>query len=153
MSMRKLFLFLIITIYFSCSHAEPILYSFQGKKIPFSSLKGKWIFINYWASWCQPCLDEIQHLNQFYQKNNEHMALFAVNFDHLSPEAQQVLIKQLHIQYPSLSQDPGSTLGLGDIRGVPATFVFTPNGKWVDTLYGGQTMASLSESLTRKYRD
>jgi len=127
-------------------YAEPVLMTLKGDKIPFSSLKGKWVLINYWASWCNPCLDEIKALNQFYQARKSDVALFAVNFDGPSLKQQEYLTKKLNISYPSLMVDPGRELQLGHVRGVPATFVFDPDGNIKDILYGGQTLASLNEA-------
>lgn len=124
-----------------------VLNDLNGNKIPFQSLKGKWIFINYWASWCQPCLDEIDELNQFYQAKKEKIALFAVNFDMLALSNQRAMAQKYHLSYPSLRDDPAAALDLGDIRGVPATFVFNPEGKLVNVLYGSQTLASLNKAL------
>nr|WP_245614214.1 TlpA disulfide reductase family protein [Legionella massiliensis] len=118
-----------------------------GQIIPFDSLKGKWVLLNYWASWCQPCLDEIVELNHFYKKNKDKVALFAVNFDLMPLPSQIALIRKYKISYPSLQFDPARALDLGDIRGVPATFVFNPDGKLSTTLYGGQTEKSLKEAI------
>lgn len=144
--MRWRFSFLAALFFLSLSTAQamPLLKLINGKQIDFSSLKGRWVLINYWASWCQPCLDEINALNQFYQSQKDKVALFAVNFDALPPHQQRQLIQQFGISYPSLMQDPGSALQLGEIRGVPATFVFNPQGQLVKTLYGGQTLQSLN---------
>lgn len=130
------------------SLAEPILQESSGKTIPFSSLKGKWVFINYWAQWCQTCLDEIPEFNRFYRSHKgDPIALFAVHYDPLSLVEQKELIQRVRIRYPSLTQDPSDDLHLGDIRGVPVTFVFNPQGALVKTLYGGQNAASLNKII------
>lgn len=130
--------------------AEPVvLTELNGQQILFSSLKGKWIFINYWASWCDACLDEIPALNRFYQRKKSDIVLFGVNYDNLPANEQIELIKQYDIRYPSLQQDPASLLQLGDIRAIPTTFVFNPKGELANVLYGGQTFSSLSRVLQR----
>ena len=130
------------------SHAETILQDIGGQKISFADLKGKWVFINYWASWCQPCMDEIPELNRFYEQHkNRDVALFSVNFDSPPVGADKSLIQALNIRYPVLKDDPADALHLGDIRGVPVTFVFNPEGVLSDTLYGGQTVWSLNRVL------
>ncbi|KTC84927.1 TlpA family protein disulfide reductase [Legionella brunensis] len=140
---------LLITFLITCSCAQAsnaILTTINGEQITFNSLKGKWVLLNYWASWCQPCLDEIHELNQFYKQRKNNVALFAVNYDMLSVNEQLQLIKKYHIRYPSL-QDPAKQLRLGSIPGVPATFIFNPQGKLSQTLYGPQTAFSLNEAL------
>ena len=117
-----------------------------GDNLAFSSLKGKWIYINYWANWCQPCLEEISAFNQFYDTyKNKNVAVFGVNYDGLSINKQLALIKQVNLHYPSLTTDPANALKLGDIRAVPVTFIFNPEGKLHDVRYGQQTVASLSD--------
>lgn len=120
-----------------------------GKKISFDSLQGKWVLINYWASWCQPCLHEIPILNNFYEKNKEKVALFAINYDAVPLETQQNLMTQYHMNYPGLSKDPADVLQLGDIVGVPATFVFNPKGEYVKVSYGAQTLNSLHRLIEK----
>ena len=143
--------FIIVLVCFFTTatlNAAAVLHPIQGKVIPFSELQGKWVLINYWASWCQPCLDEIPELNRFYDSNKKDtLALFAVNYDMLSDEMQQQMIQHYHIHYPALKKDPAGPLRLGDIRGVPVTFVFNPQGKLMKTLYGGQTAEHLTDLI------
>ncbi|MBA3534995.1 MAG: TlpA family protein disulfide reductase [Tatlockia sp.] len=129
--------------------SQIVLKDVKGQNIPFESLKGKWVVINYWASWCQPCLDEIIELNHFYEKNKAKVALFAVNYDRAPLHSQIALIRKYKISYPSLQFDPAPLLGLGHINGVPATFIFNPKGKLHTTLYGPQTAESLKRATVR----
>lgn len=146
---KKIAVILMFTT--SLCHADILLKDSQGHDISFSSLKGKWVLINYWASWCKSCLEEIPTLNQFYlQHEHESVALFAVNYDALPLNKQTKLIKKFKIQYPSLLTDPAFALGLGDIVGVPVTFVFNPKGILVNTLYGGQSLKDLEQAIALK---
>lgn len=149
MSAIKQFIIAITLITLSpLSQAEVLLKDSSGHHTSFSNLKGKWVLINYWAGWCQTCIEEIPELNRFYHSHkNDPVALYAVNYDALPNAEQKALIKRLNIRYPSLLQDPGEQLKLGDIRGVPVTFVFNPQGNLVKTLYGGQNMASLNKVI------
>lgn len=150
MPLRTLF-FLVLTGLLLTSHAKAdiVLQDIQGQEIPFSSLNGKWVFINYWASWCQPCVDEIPELNRFYEENKTgNVAIFGVNYDALPIQQQKMLVKQFDIRYPNLKKDPSNLLHLGNINGVPVTFVFNPQGELSQTLYGSQTVQSLSEVMT-----
>ena len=151
-----MFIFLIFFLFNCCLSAfeKPVvLEGVNGEIIPFSSLKGHWVFINYWASWCAPCLNEIQELNQFYEHYDAaKVALFAVNYEGLSLRQQKQLITTYQIHYPSLAQDPSTSLQLGDIPGVPVTFIFNPQGKLVEQLYGGLTHQKLSTYVLNRSR-
>ena len=95
---------LIFWIYFlfkTCVIAfeKPILLEgMNGDRIAFSSLKGHWVFINYWASWCDPCVHEIKELNQFYERYDaSKVSLYGVNYEGLSMVEQKKLIKKYKI--------------------------------------------------------
>lgn len=100
--------------------------------------------INYWASWCHSCLNEIPALNQFYEKNNGRIAVYGVNFDDLPVDAQKELIKKYQIHYPGLGSDPADILKIGNIPGVPATFIFNRQGELVQSLFGEQSFRHLT---------
>jgi thiol-disulfide isomerase/thioredoxin len=149
--LRKILLSMsVLVLFITQSYAEPTLHSISGEQIPLSSLSGKWVYLNYWASWCQPCLEEIPELNRFYDqhKNDKNFAMFAVNYDSLPIAQQEILLQQLGIRYPALKYDPRSLLKLGHIQGVPVTFVFNPQGELSETLYGSQTAKSLSQVIS-----
>ena len=61
------------------------------------------------------------------------------------------LIKKYDIRYPSLKNDPREFLNLGDISGVPVTFVFNPEGQLSDALYGGQSAENLKAVLAANF--
>lgn len=151
-SMNKLFasfgLFLVLLTYQAACHAALDLEDINGRKIPVSSLHGKWVFINYWASWCGPCVHEISEFNHFASKHADNVEVFAVNFDSSSLPKQRRLVKDFSIQYPSLNPSSLKPLHLDDITVVPVTYVFDPNGNLNTTLYGGQTERSLQELVS-----
>lgn len=150
--MNKLFasfgLFLVLLTYQAACHAALDLEDINGRKIPVSSLHGKWVFINYWASWCGPCVHEISEFNHFASKHADNVEVFAVNFDSSSLPKQRRLVKDFSIQYPSLNPSSLKPLHLDDITVVPVTYVFDPNGNLNTTLYGGQTERSLQELVS-----
>ncbi|MFI4918313.1 MAG: TlpA disulfide reductase family protein [Legionellales bacterium] len=130
------------------SQAEVLLHDTHGQSTAFSTLKGQWVFINYWAGWCRTCVDEIPEFNRFYLSHKKDpVAVYAVNYDALPLVEQEILIKKLNISYPSLMQNPANELHLGDIIGVPVTFIFNPKGTLVKTLYGGQTAETLNQAM------
>lgn len=146
MAIFRPFVFLFLFLFFMPLQAVT-LQDVNGHKIPFSALQGKWVLINYWASWCEPCLAEIPELNRFYEENkHKNVVLFAVNYEGLSPATQKKLIREVGIRYPSLN-DPAEVLQLGDIRGVPVTFIFNPEGQLARALYGGQSARGLKRFL------
>jgi thiol-disulfide isomerase/thioredoxin len=111
----------------------------------FQEHRGKWIIVNYWASWCKPCHVEIPELNEFYQKNKQ-VVLLGVSYDNYSSANElKHIIKKMNIQFPVLPTDPIADLGVTPPSALPATYVINPDGKIVATLYGMQTKEGLEE--------
>lgn len=151
---KAIFILSLLVLLSSCGQetskpaTEGRLVGMDGKAFALSSLKGKWVVINYWASWCHPCKKEIPELNAFYQAYKDHdVVLFGVNYDGLSKDELPKVIQEAHISYPNLLVDPAQSLQLGNIPGIPATYVFSPQGVLQERLLGEQTQASLKKAL------
>lgn len=140
--LKKLVLTITFTMIFINGHAKGVLEDLDGQKISLKSLEGKWVVINVWAPWCQPCLDEIPMLNKLAE--NKNVALYGINFDPSSIEEQKFQAQDLNISYPMLKRDAIDELNLGDINGVPAMFIYNPKGKLAYKLYGKQSLAKLN---------
>jgi len=119
----------------------------QGRKINPVGWQGKWLIINYWASWCDSCAKEIPQLNLFYQRNKKQLILLGVNYDNLSIQNLANVINAMHISFPVLQSDPGSALGLPKIEVLPTTFIINPQGKIIKELLGPQTANSLERII------
>ncbi|EKD91699.1 MAG: thiol-disulfide oxidoreductase [uncultured bacterium] len=145
-------IFVFCLIFLTACHqknkTEFVFQDSQGQNIRFSTLKGKWIFIHYWATWCHTCLEELPVLNQFYANTkNTNIIIFGVNYDDLPNSQLMTDIKKLQIQFPVLLGNPNTVLKLTDVTAVPTTFVINPTGKLVKTLLGPQTLASLNHAM------
>ncbi|MBA4697398.1 MAG: TlpA family protein disulfide reductase [Legionella sp.] len=134
------------------AYADAIFKDLEGHQTSFQQLKGKWVFINYWASWCHPCLSEISVFNDFYHQYKKHVAVFAVHYDKLPLSQLTTLVHKYQIDYPHLQNNPAKALSLGRIPSVPTTFVFNPEGVLVQTLYGPQTLSSLKKASVAKLK-
>lgn len=147
----KIKLFSIVLVFYNnytFANNHIILKDIYNNNINFSTYKGKWVLINYWASWCEPCVNEISEFNKINRQKDNNIAIFAVNFDQLSTYEQQQLAKKFAIQYPSIQQESLAPMNLGDIAIVPTTFVFDPNGKLATKIFGGQTINSINKIIT-----
>lgn len=115
----------------------------HGNDIDFSALKGKWVVINYWASWCKPCFKEIPELNALSEVDPSKVQVFGVNIENLTPQVLKGKIKELNIGFTDLAFDPGPQFGLTSLQGVPTTLVITPSSKALKPLLGPQTQKGL----------
>lgn len=121
----------------------------QGKSGQFSDHRGQWLIINYWATWCKPCIEEIPELNQFAKDHADSVSFFGVDFDQSQGEALAASIEKLGIEFPVLTNDPAATLGFERPMVLPTTLVFNPEGELQHTLVGPQTEQSLAAIIVR----
>ncbi|WP_019530549.1 TlpA family protein disulfide reductase [Dasania marina] len=137
----RLSLALLLTVISACDPAKPTTHT------DLSLYPGQWLFINYWASWCKPCLEEIPELNRFAQQQAQQVKVFAVNFDGLQGDELQQQAQKFGIDYIVLAQDPAPALNLSLPTGLPTTYVYNPEGKLHKTLLGPQTIDSLLAAM------
>jgi thiol-disulfide isomerase/thioredoxin len=120
----------------------------NGQPVNLLQHPNRWLIINYWALWCAPCKKELGELNQFYTAHRDTVLMYGVEYDHPDLKHLQEITQRMGIDYPQLVTDPAKLLKLGDIAGLPTTFVFRPDGSFYKRLDGPQTVASLEAVLT-----
>ena len=116
----------------------------QGPVVASSRIEGKWQVINYWATWCGPCITEVPELNDLAHEYSEQLVVLGVDYDAPS-EADEAMasIEKMGIQFPVLTLDPAISLGIEPPTILPTTILINPDGKVRDVLVGPQTSASL----------
>ncbi|WP_328185612.1 TlpA family protein disulfide reductase [Marinobacter sp. OP 3.4] len=127
--------------------ASPTLAVAGGESLDWSSLRGDWVLVNYWAEWCKPCLEEIPELNAVDAR--EGVTVLAVNFDGVTGAELLELGQRMGIDFTMLADNPAPVLGWDMPQGLPATFLVAPDGELSDTLLGAQTEAGLMSLMKR----
>jgi len=118
-----------------------------GKDVKLSSLSGKWVVLNYWASWCKPCYKEVPALNKFAAKYKHKAVVLGVSLDRAQADEMSSIIKKMDIKFTTLKYDPAQDLGIDTLAGIPATVIINPKGQIVKTLFGEQTESSLAKAI------
>ena len=100
----------------------------DGQDISYSQFKGKVVFLNFWATWCGPCLEEMPTLERMYQKlqDKDIVVLIVAN---QNPNVLKPYLAQHHFSFPMYTC--GIPPDLFMWHSLPATFVIDPNGKVV----------------------
>lgn len=120
----------------------------SGKLINLSDYKGKWLIINFWASWCSPCRQEIPQLNKFFKQHHEKDAeIIGVNIDPMDGAKLTMLIKDFAIEYPVTTSNLAEKLNI-DIQFMPTTLFINPKGVLVKSEVKEQTLKSLESMLS-----
>src|SRR3990167_10292984 len=135
--------FTLIVLLSACHGHRKTITDQNGQVVDVKHHAGKWLVINYWAPWCEPCKHELPEINQFYLTHRDTVDVYGVDYDYPSQGKLKALAQTMGLDYPQLVQDPAQKLHLTDIQGLPVTFIFDPNGKLVKTLVGPQKIADL----------
>ncbi len=125
----------------SCS--KPDFQDSNGNGVYLKELNQKWLIVNYWATWCGPCIREIPELNELSQEYSEELNLIGVDFDHPDPTELVAHMKKMKIEFRVLSTEPAEILNIEIPMILPTTYVFEPGGKLVKQLGGPQTKEGL----------
>ena len=103
----------------------------DGKPLPMSNFRGKLLLVNFWATWCPPCVEELPLLDFFYQENKDKN-LQVVGFAVDQPSAVRTWLKTRPLNFPVGMAGLGGTelsKSLGNKSGsLPFTVVFSPSG-------------------------
>jgi thiol-disulfide isomerase/thioredoxin len=119
-----------------------------GNSGQFSDYHGQWLIINYWATWCKPCIEEIPELNTFAKQQMNNAKLFAVDFDNAQGDDLIASSQKMGIEFSVLTADPSVLLGFDRPSALPTTVVFNPEGTLHKILLGPQTEQSLLQAMS-----
>jgi thiol-disulfide isomerase/thioredoxin len=101
------------------------LQALDGESVSLDELRGKWVLINFWATWCLPCVEEMPYLNQVAATRDK--AVLGVNFKESADQA-AAFAADHGIQFPILLAPDEITLLVYGVRGLPRTIVVAPDG-------------------------
>lgn len=94
--------------------------------------RGKWVLVNFWASWCEPCRDEAPALERFhreYQAEGGNLTVLGINLDDNSEDAQN-FIDEYGLTYPQLRDGDGrERRDAYGMTGFPESFLIDPEGR------------------------
>lgn len=141
-------LVLLLALLAGC--ARPDFYDTNGKGYRYEQLRGNWFVINYWATWCAPCVKEIPELVALGE-NHDDIVVMGVNFD--APEDDDEMaaqIEKMKITFPVMAGDPHRYYGIDPPQVMPTTLIVDPDGMLTDLLIGPQTQASLLAAMGRQ---
>jgi len=101
----------------------------EGKKISLKDFRGKVVLLNFWASWCVPCREEMPAMEKLYQEyKQKNFVVLAVAVKDRKQDAVN-FVKELKLTYP-IALDPDAQVGhVYGAWGLPATYLIGPKGE------------------------
>lgn len=103
-----------------------------GLKHQLSNYKGKWVLVNYWATWCPPCLEEVPDLVNLYDHHKKKdLMVIGVVFDYKNTKEVTDYVDDMLMSYPIVLGDDEVTAQIGTAEVLPTTFIYNPQGALV----------------------
>lgn len=120
-----------------------ILPNRNGEPQGFSQWRGKLVLINFWATWCSPCLTEMPELNKLYhQYKDRGFALLAINTDSEQKKRIETIANKLALDFPILLDEEDQVSRQFGVSGMPATYLVDENGRLIGYIAGARAWHS-----------
>lgn len=123
--------FLLCLLPLLSSGAQAQGFSFKdtaGKIHSLTDYRGKWVLVNFWATWCPPCLEEIPDLVSLYE-NRKDVMVIGIVMDYRDPKTVLKFVDSLAISYPIVFGNKSIVAQVGPVSMLPTTYLFNPAGR------------------------
>lgn len=122
--------------------------SFKGGPMSVKDARGKPLVINFWASWCGPCEDEVPVLMHLYKKHQGQFQLYGVDMTSTDTMgAMKAFVRDHHVDYPILLDKKGEVADLYDVSAYPTTYLVNQDGLIVKEIKGFAGKKPLTKAI------
>ena len=122
----------------------------KGNIFTEKNTRGKYLVVNFWATWCTPCLKEIPAFVKFYDENSDHVEILGLDFEPVDLVIINDYVERFSINYPIVLYDEDNDSeysNFGEIVGMPTTQIYSPEGQLLHTFMGEITIDDLNEFI------
>ncbi len=122
----------------------------QGKTHHLADYKGKWLLVNFWATWCPPCLRELPDLVALHDAHkNKDLEVIGVAMEYQSADYVKQFAQSMMVSYPIVLGNDRIAAQFGSIDGLPTSYLFNPKGKMVAYNVGALTRQAVESYIAR----
>lgn len=127
----------------------------DGRAHSLSDYRGKWVLVNYWATWCPPCLEELPELEVFHSGAEGRAVVLGVNMEAIEKPRLRAFVEQQFLSFPILvaSESPSRDQLIGPVDGLPTSYLVAPDGEIVARQVGQITAEAISTFIERYEND
>ena len=133
----------------SAMPAQPTLQvtTLQGKTFDLAAQRGKWVIVNFWATWCVPCIKEMPDISRFVAAHKNVTAI-GLAYEDSDPADIKAFLAKRPVVYPIAQVTLDKPLeDFDEPRGLPTTYLISPDGKVAKHIVGPVTEASLARLI------
>lgn len=119
----------------------------DGKPYDLAAQRGHWVIVNFWATWCVPCIKELPEISQFVKSHPDIRAI-GIAYDDTDPADIRAFLDKHPVSFPvaQVTMDKPLT-DFDEPRGLPTTYLIGPDGKVAKHFMGPITPAALSAAI------
>jgi thiol-disulfide isomerase/thioredoxin len=122
----------------------------DGKSHSLAGYKGKWVLVNFWATWCPPCLEEIPDLIALHENKKNNLVVIGIAMDYRNAKQVTDFADGLLVNYPIVLGNAQVVNQIGPVEGLPTTYLYNPEGKMVAQQVGGVTREAVESYIASK---
>jgi len=120
----------------------------DGKPYDLASQRGKWVIVNYWATWCVPCIKEMPDISKFVSTHKDKVSAIGLAYDDSDPADIKAFLVKHPVSYPVAQVTLDKPLkDFDEPRGLPTTWLISPDGKVAKRFVGTVNEASLGAAI------
>ena len=101
---------------------------FDGRPVSLSAARGRLVLLDFWASWCAPCIVELPHLMALQKRYAGKLQIIGVAMDD-DAKAPKQTVAQYHVSYPVVMGDLALAKAYGGVLGLPEVFLIGTDGR------------------------